>query len=369
MKAPTQVKLGEISAYVNRGFSPSYVETDGVSILNQKCVRNGRIDFTLARLSSHKKTIPADKYLLPGDILINSTGVGTAGRVAFFDSSFKVSVDSHVTIVRINKKIADPKYVFYCLFGMEADIETFAEGSTGQIELSRDRVKDIDFQLPKLDEQRAIAAVLSSLDDKIYLLHRQNKTLLSIGQAVLKKNTTAGAPNVGWCTKKLGDLADVSWGDTNTTKKSYTSDGYDTFSASGLDGRMDHYDYDQPGIILSAIGANCGDTWLAFGKWSCIKNTIRILSKSEQVGIEYLYLYTHGKEFWPKRGSAQPFISQTDARACSVVVPDENTLNEFSNIAKPLFQKIDKNTKRIKLLAQVRDSLLPKLVSGEVGVI
>ena len=52
-----------------------------------------------------------------------------------------------------------------------------------------------------------------------------------------------------------------------------------------------------------------------------------------------------------------------------MVVPDENTLNEFSNIAKPLFQKIDKNTKRIKLLAQVRDSLLPKLVSGEVGVI
>ena len=123
-------------------------------------------------------------------------------------------------------------------------------------------------------------------------------------------------PNV-----RLGEFTDLTWGDTNTTKNSYISDGYLAFSASGPDGKLDHFDYDREGIVLSAIGADCGKTWFAEGKWSCIKNTIRFWSISDKLDNHYLFLATRDKEYWPRKGGAQPFIPQGEARDCVIPLP------------------------------------------------
>ena len=109
---------------------------------------------------------------------------------------------------------------------------------------------------------------------------------------------------------KLGDYTDLTWGDTNTTKNSYVTEGYLAYSASGPDGKLDHYDYDCEGIVLSAIGADCGKTWFASGKWSCIKNTIRFWSTFDDLDNRFLYFATREKDFWPRRGGAQPFIKK-----------------------------------------------------------
>jgi type I restriction enzyme S subunit len=122
---------------------------------------------------------------------------------------------------------------------------------------------------------------------------------------------------------ELNQVADLNWGDMQTTKSAYQSDGYVTYSAAGPDGFMKTYDYDGDGIVLSAIGAECGKTWLASGKWSCIKNTMRIFTLNEsKIAIRYLFWITNAKSVWPKRGSAQPFISQEDARKIKLNVPN-----------------------------------------------
>ena len=91
----------------------------------------------------------------------------------------------------------------------------------------------------------------------------------------------------------LGEIADVNWGDTHTTKQSYSTTGFTAYSASGPDGLLPYADYDRiMGIVLSAIGADCGKTWLAKGKWSCIKNTIRLFAKEDDVDTEFLYWAT-----------------------------------------------------------------------------
>ena len=82
-----------------------------------------------------------------------------------------------------------------------------------------------------------------------------------------------------WTSARLSDIADIGWGDLSVTKKSYVEDGFTAFSATGADGLLPHYDFDEDGIVVSAIGANCGKIWRAYGKWSCIKNTMRILVK------------------------------------------------------------------------------------------
>ena len=79
----------------------------------------------------------------------------------------------------------------------------------------------------------------------------------------------------GWRVERLGKIADVGWGDTSKTKSSYVQSGFCAFSAAGPDGFLPYFDFDRRGVVVSAIGANAGTTWLASGKWSCIKNTIR----------------------------------------------------------------------------------------------
>ena len=133
---------------------------------------------------------------------------------------------------------------------------------------------------------------------------------------------------------KLGDYTDLTWGDTNTTKNSYVTEGYLAYSASGPDGKLDHYDYDCEGIVLSAIGADCGKTWFASGKWSCIKNTIRFWSTFDDLDNRFLYFATREKDFWPRRGGAQPFIPQGDARNCSIPLPPICLQRKFVEIAE-----------------------------------
>jgi type I restriction enzyme S subunit len=168
--------------------------------------------------------------------------------------------------------------------------------------------------------------------------------------------------------KKLGILADISWGDTSTTKASYVEEGYAAYSASGSDGKLDHYDFDRTGIVLSAIGAQCGKTWLARGKWSCIKNTIRFWSKNECVSTEFLFIATEGQDFWPRRGAAQPFVSQGDAERIDVLTPDLATMRNFTTFAAASLERIATLEMQIQNLRRTRDLLLPRLLSGQIDV-
>lgn len=147
----------------------------------------------------------------------------------------------------------------------------------------------------------------------------------------------------GWSTATLGQIADLNWGDTKTTKSAYVGNGFVAYSASGADGFLPYYDYDRTGVVLSAIGSECGKTWLARGKWSCIKNTIRFFSKSADVDTEFLYWATRSSIFWPKRGSGQPFISQGDARACTVSFPDISAQRAIAATLGALDDKIELN--------------------------
>jgi type I restriction enzyme S subunit len=156
---------------------------------------------------------------------------------------------------------------------------------------------------------------------------------------------------------QLQELLDIQWGDTNTTKASYVPEGYLAFSASGPDGFLEKFDYDGEGIVLSAIGANCGSTFFATGKWSCIKNTIRILPKSESVDLRYFYYMTKSPDFWPIRGSAQPFISQTDIREMFADFPDIEVQRNVADLLSRIDRLIKVNQKLSSLLEAIAKTI------------
>jgi len=166
----------------------------------------------------------------------------------------------------------------------------------------------------------------------------------------------------------LGEIADVNWGDTSITKKSYVSQGerYQAFSASGPDGALPYFDYDRHGVVISAIGANAGATWLASGKWSCIKNTIRFYSRDESVAdTRFLYWATLGNNVWPLRGSAQPFISQGEARKITVaLLPIKDQVGIAATLGA-LDDKIESNRRAVHLEVELAIACLS---SGESSV-
>jgi type I restriction-modification system DNA methylase subunit len=150
------VQISDVTSMVKRGITPKYSE-EGITVINQKCIRNHSIDLSLARKHNPEKTFKNEKFLKNGDVLINSTGVGTLGRVAQYIGEDDVAtVDSHVTIVRPDSESFDLEYFGLAVIGLEDEIAESGHGSTGQTELSRTVVEEMFIPMPDIHEQKEI---------------------------------------------------------------------------------------------------------------------------------------------------------------------------------------------------------------------
>ena len=160
--------IGDVCELVSRGRPPSYCEVGGIVVLNQKCVRNGKIDFGPSRLTDNSvKAIPEWAYLCEGDTLINSTGAGTLGRASFISKLTELTTfDTHLTVVRPRRDLCWPAFVGLVLNGREKDIVDLAGGATGQTELPRESVRSFEIPVPPLEEQKQIVARLNLIRAK-----------------------------------------------------------------------------------------------------------------------------------------------------------------------------------------------------------
>ena len=228
--------------------------------------------------------------------------------------------------------------------------------------LGQKRASVFPIVLPPLQEQKKIVDVVSAVDEYIAALQRQVDTARTARNAVLHKLLTAGDD---WVERRLSDVAEASWGNTSVTKRSYIDSGFLAYSASGPDGFVDWFEHDEEGVVLSAIGALCGKTWLARGRWTPIKNTIWFKSISESVMTEYLFLVTSRRETWPIRGQAQPFISLGDVRLVNIPIPslgEQKQIIETISSIDHAIQELETTTSEAKNL---RSGLLSDLLSGQ----
>jgi type I restriction enzyme, S subunit len=150
--------IRNLASFIGRGISPSY-DDEGIStVINQKCIRDQRLDLSRARRQT--KEISPEKLVRFGDVLINSTGVGTLGRVAQVYKTLDLcTVDSHVTIARpIDSISAD--FFGSALLESESEFERLGTGSTGQTELSRDSIAQIELLKPPTVLQKEFGAIV-----------------------------------------------------------------------------------------------------------------------------------------------------------------------------------------------------------------
>lgn len=165
--------LGDVAAYINRGLAPTYDDAAACVVINQKCIRDQRLSLSEARKQS--KPVPSEKVVRVGDVLINSTGVGTLGRVAQVLAPIdSCTVDTHVSIVRPGKD-CDPDFFGLALLAQQAHFEAQGVGSTGQTELSRGRIAETSTVVPPLAVQQSFAKLVRPM--RLLTVTLQNKSL------------------------------------------------------------------------------------------------------------------------------------------------------------------------------------------------
>ena len=162
------VRLDDVAVYIQRGKGPTYVENSGVPVVSQKCIQNSGFDLARARFVDEATlaSYGSERFLRKGDLLWNSTGTGTVGRINVFpgsDDYDQVVADSHVTVVRT--VVCSPRYLHCWLSSPEVQstIEDRTTGTTKQHELNTSTVRLQPVPLPPRAEQERIVAKVDEL--------------------------------------------------------------------------------------------------------------------------------------------------------------------------------------------------------------
>lgn len=178
----------ELSAVVVRGISPKYAEDGGWVVLNQKCIRDGRVSLGPSR--RQERAVSDVKRIRSGDVLINSTGVGTLGRVALYRGpSQGVTVDSHVTICR-PAEAAFSHWFAMSMLARKGEIERLGTGATGQTELRKSDVELLELVRPVAPVANAFAAVVRPMLEQVDALLANSETLSRLRDHLLPKLVT-----------------------------------------------------------------------------------------------------------------------------------------------------------------------------------
>jgi type I restriction enzyme S subunit len=164
--------IGELTVVVSRGITPIYDDEGEFTVINQKCIRNRDLNFEFARRQI--KEFKEEKQVRFGDVLINSTGTGTLGRVAQLWINFpKCTVDSHVTIVR-PKEDLEKVWFGFSLLPLENIFESMGEGSTNQTELNPRKIREITVLLPRKELRLEFEEFATNIINQINNLKSQN---------------------------------------------------------------------------------------------------------------------------------------------------------------------------------------------------
>jgi len=384
---------------VKRGITPKYADDGDVIVINQRCIRNHRVSLGPARRHNlTAKVIPAEKLLEPLDVLVNSTGVGTLGRVAQIGSvSAPITADSHVSILRVGVEDVDKKFFGWCIKNYEPVITSMGEGSTGQTELSRHRLGDLTVSYPPLEEQRRIAAVLGALDDKIELNRKKNRTLEEIAQAIFKSwfidfdgvppedlvDSELGPIPKGWKVDALDEVADYLNG-TACQKYPAPSDepslpvikirelnqGVTKDSDRATVAIPDKWRIADGDVLFSWSGSLIVKVWTG-GPGALNQHLFKVTSETHPRWLYLMWTRHHLREFQriaADKATTMGHIKRRHLTEAKCVIPPAGTSEKANTLLGPLVERQVVNDLESRTLAALRDTLLPKLISGELRV-
>ena len=341
-----------------------------------------------------------------GNIVIGRVGA-YCGSLYFLKEESWITDNAILAIPKINSR-----FLFYFL--LTCNLNHLSQGAAQPL-LNQTILNNIDMDLPPLEEQKRIAGVLGAFDDKIELLQKQNTTLENMPKALFKswfvdfdvvhakqqgrpkaavmqqyhlteelynlfpssfEPSALGPIPTGWQVKTLGQVSlcfDSKRVPLSNRDRASRRGVYPYFGATSVMDYINDFLFDDIYLLLGEDGSvikNDGTPFLqyVFGKiW--VNNHAHVLQGKEPITTEFLYLFLSDFQIQPYvTGAVQAKLNQKNMNSIPMVIPDKNILNYFNIYAKSLFNKIIHNHKQIQTLTEMRDALLPRLISGKIRV-
>ena len=345
---------------------------------------NGKTISTELQISIEKYNDIKEKFGVPveGDLLLTSVGTLGIPYIVQKDENFYFK-DGNLTWFRNFNNSLLNKFLYYWIISPigKSEIDMVSIGST-QPALTIMGLKGIIINIPPLAEQRAIASVLSSLDDKIDLLHRENKTLEAMAETLFRQWFVEEASD-DWEEILLNDIYMFDKGFEPGSRNYLENKEADSirFIRVGdmLDLKASTYIKKEPGQItcgkkdlLVSFDGTIGR--VSFGLEGAYSSGIRKVYSLNPVynslGLKYLLFTSREIQDVIKSHSSGTVIAHAGSSIDYLTFrfPKKNRLQEFNQITDPMFFKITKNLDQIETLEKLRNNLLPKLISGEVRV-
>lgn len=395
MSAWRTVSLGEVTELVTKGTTPPTVgegfTESGINFIKSESVGyNGRIDksaFVFISPGMHEKL--KRSQLKENDILFSMAGVFLGKNALVTKDMLPANTNQALAIIRLDQKKAIPIFVHYFL-RQQSTIEFVnnMSGQSAQPNINFQEIKSITMGLPEIPEQRAIAAVLSSLDDKIDLLHRQNQTLEAMAATLFRQWFVEEAQE-DWEEAVLDDVISVKGGTTPSTKEPKYWDGtihwttprdlsnHNSVFLFDTERKITEKGLSQIGSGLIPVGTVLLSSRAPIGYLAIADIPVAInqgyiaIVCDKLVSNYFMYLWCKANmEAIKNAGNGSTFeeISKSNFKALGLVIPPKKRLKEFDKAVLPNFEKIRTNKRQIRTLEKLRDTLLPKLMSGEVRV-
>ncbi|MCZ8145831.1 restriction endonuclease subunit S [Flavobacterium sp.] len=406
-------KLGDIADIQNGyAFKAAELVDKGIPVIKIKNIISPNVSIEDVSYYNGKLTDNIKRYIIEkGDFLISMTGstvnvmssaVGKMGRYRLDDRSL---INQRVGKIYLTKPdIASFEYVCQYLnrYEIHYNLALNATGSANQANISPAQIKDIEISLPSLEEQKSIAAILSAIDDKIENNLAINKTLEEMAMALYNHwfvdfgpfqdgefvESELGRIPMGWEVKRLDEICNITIGRTPPRKEPkwfsqnegvkwisikdignsgiYISKTSEYLSEEAI--KKFNVPVINPNTVILSFKLTVGRVAISSERMLSNEAIAHLNRKDSEIPVEYIYSYLKLFDYnsLGSTSSIATAVNTQTIKAMKIIIPDKKLLNSYFEKVNTIFEQIKINQNENQTLTQLRDTLLPKLISGEV---
>lgn len=387
-----EYKLKDLTTKIGSGATPTgggnNYKIEGISLIRSQNILDLKFSYNgLALIDDEQADGLRNVIVNEDDVLLNITGDSVARVCKVPKEVLPARVNQHVAIIRVDYSRIHPDFLLYYLQAIKEYLLGISEIGGTRNALTKAMIENLDVMIPEPDEQKSIASILSSLDDKIDLLHRQNKTLEQLAETLFRQWFVEEVDE-SWETIKLIKLGNIICGKTPSKKvrvyfngeipfikipdmhgKTFVFEAEDSLTELGMNSQLNKT-IPPKSICVSCI-ATVGLVVMNANTSQTNQQINSIVPYKEHFRyFIYLKMLTMKDDLlaMASGGTATDNLNTGNFSNIDIQIPEERLIIDFHKIIEPTFNKIFQNEIQIRTLTQLRDTLLPKLISGEVRV-
>ena len=339
--------------------------TNGRIVVRNNNIKHGRIDLSSPSYTDEEHFAQRIKRAKPqpGDIII--TREAPIGDVGMIPENTECCLGQRMVLLRADQSVCDNFYLLYSLQSLYVQHQISWSEGTGTT-VSNLRIPHLEqIQIPylPLEQQTKISSVLRALEEKIENNTRLNDNLQQQAQAIYS-SIFIDNPDPAWSHGHLSDLITVKYGKDH--KK--LADGiYPVYGSGGIMRYVERPLYNKESVLIPRKGTLNNVMYVNQPFWSV--DTMFYTEMKLPNVAKFVYHFVKAKDLASMNaGSAVPSMTTDILNAMEVVIPSASALEEFESLVAPMYEAMEANDVQSKALSQMRDTLLPKLMSGEIDV-